>query len=66
MLSVLSTGVDGDCGPPTVTWTSYGDYCYHFSNETRNFAESKKACEDFAANLTSIPGEVEMEFMIDG
>ena len=66
MLSILSTGVDGGSGPPTVKWKSYGDYCYHISDETTSFDEAKTACEDLGATLTSIPGEAEMEFLIDG
>ena len=65
-MPILCTGVDGDCGPSTVTWKSYGDYCYHISDETHKFEEAKTACEDLGATLTSIPGELEMEFIKDG
>ena len=50
----LCAGVDGSCGPSTVTWKLYADNCYHFSYQ------------DLGATLTSIPGQVETSFIQDG
>ena len=44
---------------------SYGDYCYHISDGKLNFTESKEACEDFGATLTSLGSEQETNFVLD-
>ena len=63
---ILSIGVDGSCGPATVTWKSYADNCYHISDQKCGFDEAKTECESLGATLTSIPGEVEKSFILDG
>ena len=66
--SIASTGVYGRCdtGVTTaVTWIPPGDYCYHISDEKLNFTESKKACEDLGAVLTSLDSEQETDFILD-
>ena len=49
----------------TVTWIPHGDYCYHISEIELNFGQSKKACEDLGAALTSHDSEQETDFILD-
>ena len=65
-MSNSCTGVHANCGPSTVKWKSYADYCYHTSDQTHDFDASKTACEELGATLTSIPGKMEALFMLDG
>ena len=65
---IVYTGVYSRCNTDvntTVTWISYGDYCYHISDGKLNFTESKKACEDLGANLTSLGSVQETDFILE-
>ena len=41
----------------------YNNYCYHFSNEEKNWNEAQQTCISHGSHLSSIADEEEADFL---